>query len=170
MSDELNICLPCGLCCDGTLIGFVQLDSEEILAIREVMDIEEEHGHGFFLQPCNKFCDCCTIYLSRPRQCASYECELLLSLERNELDFDSAIDIVNVIKQKRFDIENKLSEQQFEIQSQSFYFKMVELKNLLQKNKSESSLTLKQIELLSDVDQLESFLSKRFGLSFFEMP
>lgn len=166
MSDELNICLPCGLCCDGTLIGFVQLDSEEISAIREVMEIEEEQGHGFFLQPCAKFIDCCTIYHSRPKQCANYKCELLLSVERNELDFDSAIEIIDVIKHKRIDIENQLSEQQFELKSQSFYFKMVELKNLLHKNKSESSLTLKQIELLSDIDQLESLLSKRFGLSF----
>tara|TARA_B100000795_G_C22706814_1_gene401886 strand:- start:32 stop:190 length:159 start_codon:yes stop_codon:yes gene_type:complete len=48
MNDSSDICLSFGLCCDGTLIGFVQLESEEILAIREIMDIENVNGKDFF--------------------------------------------------------------------------------------------------------------------------
>jgi len=133
MSDPLNICLSCGLCCDGTLIGFVKLDSEELPGMREVMDIEDENGNGFFLQPCNSYCDGCTIYSKRPKQCASFKCELLKSFEQKELNFDSAIEIINVVKQKKIAIEKKVAILQIELQSQSFYFKMVELKKLLQK-------------------------------------
>jgi Fe-S-cluster containining protein len=166
MSDPLNICLSCGLCCDGTLIGFVKLDSEELPGMREVMDIEDENGNGFFLQPCNSYCDGCTIYSKRPKQCASFKCELLKSFEQKELNFDSAIEIINVVKQKKIAIEKKVAILQIELQSQSFYFKMVELKKLLQKNKSESSLTQNHLELISDLEQLDSLISKNMGVSY----
>ncbi|WP_040414305.1 YkgJ family cysteine cluster protein [Cyclobacterium qasimii] len=101
MNDSLNICLSCGICCDGTLIGFVQLDPEEVPRVKEFMDIEDEKGNGFFLQPCKKFCDACTVYSKRPRQCASFECGLLKSVDQKELEFDSAVEMVKVVKQKR---------------------------------------------------------------------
>jgi Fe-S-cluster containining protein len=166
MNDSSNICLPCGLCCDGTLIGFVELDSEELPGMREVMDIEDENGNGFFLQPCSNYCDGCTIYSKRPKQCASFKCELLKSFEQKELNFDSAIEIINTVKLKKIAIEKKVEILQLELKSQSFYFKMVELKKLLQKNKSESPLTQNHLELISDLEQLDSLVSKNMGVSY----
>lgn len=165
MNDSLNICLSCGLCCDGTLIGYVQLGRDELPALRELMDIEDESGKGFFLQPCKKYCDGCTIYSNRPKQCASFKCGLLNSVEKKELDFDSAIETINVVKQKKDSIEKKLVILQIELQSQSFHFKMVELKKLLQKKKAESSLTQNHLELTADLEQLDSFLLQKFGFS-----
>jgi len=49
------------------------------------------------------------------------------------LDFDLAIETFNMVKQKKLAIEKKLATLPIELQSQSFYFKMVELKKLLQK-------------------------------------
>jgi Fe-S-cluster containining protein len=167
MNDASNICLSCGFCCDGTVIGFVKLDREELPAIRKLMDIEEEHGNGFFLQPCNNFCDGCNIYSKRPKQCASFKCGLLKSVEQKELEFNSAIEIIDEVKQKKISIEKKLATKQFELKSQSFYFKMVELKKLLQKNKSVSSLTQNHLELISDLEQLDSLLSNKFDVSLF---
>lgn len=167
MNDSLNICLSCGFCCDGTMIGFVHLSHEELPVLRELMDIEETNGKGFFLQPCSNYCDGCNIYSKRPKQCTIFKCKLLKSLEQKELDFDSAIEVINVVKQKKIAIEKKLAILQFELQSQSFYFKIVELKKLLQKNKSESSLTQNHLELLSDLKQLDSLLTKKFGLSLY---
>jgi len=167
MNDSSSICLSCGLCCDGTVIGFVKLDREELPAIRELMDIEDENGHGFFLQPCSKYCDGCTIYSKRPKQCASFRCGLLKSVEQKELDFDSAVEMINVVKQKKLAINKKLAIQQFELQSQSFYFKMAELKILLQKNKSASALTQNHLELLSDLEEFDSLMLKNIGLSLF---
>jgi Fe-S-cluster containining protein len=167
MNDSLNICLSCGLCCDGTLIGFVQLVSEELPVIKKLMNIEDSNGNGFFLQPCSSYRDGCGIYSKRPKQCANFNCELLKSIEQKELDFDSAIEIINVIKQKKIAIEKKLAILQVELQSQSFYFKMVELKKLLQKNKPESSLTQNHLELISDLEQLDSLLSKKIGVSLY---
>ncbi|MFC6997228.1 YkgJ family cysteine cluster protein [Rufibacter roseus] len=167
MSESTNICLSCGSCCDGTLIGFVQLGREELPAMRELMDVENTNGEGFFLQPCNNYCDGCTIYSKRPKQCANFECGLLKSVEQKELDFDSAIEIVNVLKQQKSAIENKLALLRVELRSQSFYFKMMELKKLLQKNKSELVPSQNHLDLMSDLKQLDSLLTKRFGVSIF---
>ncbi|WP_460924995.1 YkgJ family cysteine cluster protein [Pontibacter brevis] len=167
MNDSINICLSCGYCCDGTVIGFVQLGREELPVLRELMEIENANGEGFFLQPCKNYCDGCSIYSKRPKQCASFECGLLKSFEQKKLSFDAAVETINVVKQKKCAIEKKLALLQFELQSQSFYFKMVELKNLLQKNESESSLTQNHLDLMSDLRQLDSLLSKEFGVSIF---
>jgi len=167
MNDSLNICLPCGFCCDGTLIGFVQIVSEELPVLRELMDIEDENGKGFFLQPCNNYCDGCSIYSKRPKQCTNFKCGLLKSVEQKEMDFDSAIETINVVKQKKIAIENKLAILEFELQSQSFHFKMVELNRLLDKKKYESSLPQDHLELISDLEQLDSLLIQKFGVSLY---
>ncbi|MDO6390383.1 hypothetical protein Q4E40_09615 [Pontibacter sp. BT731] len=166
MGDSTNICLSCGCCCDGTMIGFVQLDREELPALTELVDVDNANGEGFFLQPCKKFCDGCTIYSRRPKQCARFNCELLKSVEQKELDYDSAVEIVEELKQRRISIEKQLALLQIEIQSQSFYFKMVGLKNLFQKSEP-ASLTQNHLNLKSDLEQLDNLLSKRFGVSIF---
>ena len=167
MNDATKVCLACGLCCDGTVIGFVQVAREELPELRELLDVENANGEGFFLQPCKKFCDGCTIYPNRPKQCAKYECGLLESLEQKEIDLDTALETVHVVKQKKVAIEKKLALLQLKLHSHSFYFKMVELKKLFQTNNSQSTLTQNHLDLLTDLNQLESLLSKRFGVSFF---
>ena len=167
MSDSGNICLSCGLCCDGTLIGFVQLEKEEVSRVTKFMDVDVTHCNGIFLQPCDKYCDGCTIYANRPNQCASFNCDLLKSIEQKELAFNSAIEIVQEVKQLRAMIEDKLANLRIELKSESFYFKMIELKNWLQKANPTDSLTQSHQELISDLKQLDTLMSKRFGVSLY---
>ena len=168
MSDLLNICLSCGLCCDGTLIGFVQLESEELSVVRELMVIEEVDENGFFYLPCkNLGCNGCKIYSQRPKQCGKFKCRVLKSIEKEELDFDSAVEIINVIQQKKIAIEKQLATLPFELQSESFYFKILELKKVLQKDQSELSLSQNTLKLISDIRELDKLLLKNFGLSLY---
>lgn len=167
MSDPLNICLACGLCCDGTLIGHVQLEQEEIPTLKKLMDVEDENGNGFFLQPCSKYCNGCTIYSKRPKQCDSFNCDLLKSVEQNELSFDSALETVNAVKEMKKAIEKNISILQLDLKSQSFHFKMVELNKLLQNKKTESSMTKKHLELTSDLNQLDNLFFQKFGVSLY---
>lgn len=167
MSDSTNICLSCGICCDGTLVGFVKLESEELSAVRKVMDIEEEKGDGFFLQPCKKFCNACTIYEDRPKQCASFECGLLKSVDQNELSFDSAVDIVKGVKQIKGSIEKRLEGLHYTLKSPSFYFRMVELKREIQLSKANFTFTKEHALLEGEVEELGSVLLEKFGLSNF---
>ncbi|WP_347157632.1 YkgJ family cysteine cluster protein [Pontibacter chitinilyticus] len=163
MIDSTNICLACGLCCDGTLVGFVQLSPEELPRIKEVMAIEEASNDGIFLQPCNNYCDGCTIYPDRPKQCASYDCELLRSLQRKELDYTSAIEIIEVAKQRKNAIEEKVALLEIKLQSESFYFKIAELKKLYQKNEHALAATPDFKVLIADIEQLDRLLSEKFG-------
>jgi len=165
MSNSSNICLSCGLCCDGTLIGFVEVENEEIPALKELMDVEDINGKGVFLQPCNKYCDGCTIYAQRPKQCTNFKCGLLKSVEQKELDFDLAVETINMVKQKKIALEKKLATLPIELQSPSFYFKMVELKKILQKYEAESALTQKHLELVEDLEQLDNLLESKFDLT-----
>jgi len=167
MDDSSNICLSCGLCCDGTILGFVQLDNDEMPALKKIMDIEDEKGNGFFLQPCKKYCDGCTIYSQRPKQCGLFECGLLKSVEKKEIKFESALEIVNVVKQKRSAIAKNVALLNIELHSPSFYFRMVELKKLLEKNKAESSLTQNHLELIADLAHLDGLLSNEFDVSVY---
>ncbi|MFT5337089.1 MAG: Fe-S-cluster containining protein [Luteibaculaceae bacterium] len=167
MSDPTNICLSCGICCDGTLVGFVKLEAGELNAVRKVMDIEEENGDGFFLQPCKKFCNACTIYEDRPKQCASFECGLLKSVDQKELSFDSAVGTVQEAKQLKLAIEKQFAALDYTLKSPSFYFQMVELKRALLATKKKNAFSEGHVNLERDIDQLGSLLLNKFGLSNF---
>ncbi len=164
MSDSSNICLSCGLCCDGTLIGFVQLTREELPLVRDLLKVEEADGNGIFLQPCIKYCDGCTIYNERPKQCASFKCGLLKSVDQKEIDFNLAVEVVNEVKQLKISIEKKLTIFPIKLKSQSFYYKIVELKKLLQQTNSESLLAQNKKELISELHELDNLLLKNFDL------
>ena len=165
MNDSTNICLSCGICCDGTLIGFVELDKAEMPALKNLMEIEDSDNGGFFLQPCKKFCDGCTIYAHRPKNCDNFKCKLLNSVDQKELGFETAVAIIEVVKQKKLALEAQLAELKIVLKSPSFYFKMVELRNLLLQKKSEPAFPPKHKVLLADLENLDSLLSKEFGVS-----
>ncbi|MFW6275291.1 MAG: YkgJ family cysteine cluster protein [bacterium] len=167
MGKSLNICLSCGICCDGTLLGFVQLESEERSRLRKLMDIEEVGDKGFFFQPCSKLgCNGCTIYPDRPKKCGEFQCKMLKAFEKKELDFDSAISVINLVKQKRMTIEKHLTSLPVKLQSRSFYFKILELKNLLRQDKFRISLSEKHENLLSEIQELDQLAGQYFGIAY----
>ena len=165
MNDEDNICLACGICCDGTLIGFVEVEAAEFSRLKGVLEIEESDEIGFFLHPCEKFCEKCTIYDQRPKQCGLFECKVLKSYEQNDLDFNSATQIIEEVIQKKQAIEKQLLELELVLKSGSFCFKMMELKNLFAKNKEEATDSEKN--LLFHVDEINKLVMKHFGVSYF---
>lgn len=167
MTESSSLCLSCGLCCDGTLIGFVQLDNDELPALRKVKQFEEASNHGFFLQPCSEYCDGCTIYEHRPKQCGLFKCGLLKSVEQKELDFNLAVHYIKEAKLQKITIEKKIIDLNIELQAPSFYFQMIELKKLLTKQQIETTLDTKNETLLIELNQFNNWLSQKFDVSFF---
>lgn len=167
MNDSDNICLACGLCCDGTLIGHVQLDREELPTLKKLMEIEDENSNGFFLQPCDKYCDGCTIYSQRPKQCDNFKCDLLNSVESKKTEFSTALDAINSVKQQKTLIEKKLAKLTIKLHSKSFHFKMVELKKLLKQQESESLLSQDHLDLRINLEKLNNLLLQKFGVSLY---
>ncbi len=167
MSESMRICLSCGICCDGTLIGFVQLHTEEIPAVRKIIEVEEEGQQGIFLQPCKQFsCNGCKVYAERPIECGKYECGLLKSAAKKELTFEDAVDVVAAVKQKTALITEHIASLDIKLHSKSFYFQMFELKKLFRKNKSNIALSPSQEKLLAEVEELDEMLVKYYDVSF----
>jgi Fe-S-cluster containining protein len=167
MNESSNLCLSCGLCCDGTLIGFVELANEELVAARKTLDIEEENGHGFLLQPCSKYCNGCTVYDKRPKHCASFKCGRLQSLEQKEVNFEQASAMIQEVKLQKTRIDKKLASLDFDLKSPSFYFKMIELMKLLKEKEATSVLQADEQELMKELKQFNRLTSKNMGMSFY---
>ncbi len=80
-----ELCLACGLCCDGSLFGLVPLRDAEVAVARR---------HGLVLlhdrmlvQPCGALGSGarrpCAIHAERPASCRAFECRLLAA-ERSD--------------------------------------------------------------------------------------
>ena len=164
MSESSNLCLSCMLCCNGTTIGFVQLEKNELIRVKKILEIEEEGGNGFILQPCKKLgCNGCTIYNERPLQCVKFECELLSSIKEQSISFSSAIEIIEDVKRKKKAIEKMIEIEKINLTSKSFYFKAFELrKKMLKTNRPSDGLK----HLISQLEDLNLMVTMNFGISF----
>lgn len=166
MIDSENICLACGICCDGTLIGFVEVEAAEFSSLKGVLEIEESDEIGFFLHPCEKFCEKCTIYDQRPKQCGMFECKVLKSYEQGKLDFKSASEIIEDVIQKKLAIEAQLASLEIVLKSGSFCFKMMEVKNWF-KHHSKIEKSSDQNDLMLKIENLNKVVMHHFGVSYF---
>jgi uncharacterized protein len=134
-----DICVKCGMCCDGTLFNrgkiVDDLDKENIKKLGiEIIAIKDEEA---FKQPCNKFIGCCSIYDKiRPKVCNSFYCEPLKKYEKNLQTLKEAENQINtVLKLKsemneifdRFDFFNKKNWQE----------RLVKLDDIIDNGKSE---------------------------------
>jgi len=163
--NDQNICLACGLCCDGTLIGFVELEDKEVTRLKSTMPIEEVAGNGFFLHPCSKFCNGCKIYEDRPKKCDEFKCGLLNAVTQKELDFNTALEAIAEVKERKATIQDKLTQLDLKLKSESFYFKTVEVKKVLQKLKSEDNALALHFELILDLEAMDSILLSKFNIT-----
>ena len=101
-SDRVNsaqqLCLACGLCCDGTLFNHVRLGPED--------DAKRLKAQGLpvtvsrtkppvtrFPQPCGALCvdRTCRVYADRPRQCRSFECGVYKDALAGRISFPAAL-------------------------------------------------------------------------------
>lgn len=100
---EDNLCVGCGLCCDGTLHGEARLErGEGADAIAAGLDVVEGENSLTFRLPCPLFKNgCCSVYPDRPAVCGSYECKLLKSVKNGELTVQSAREKVETAKALR---------------------------------------------------------------------
>jgi Fe-S-cluster containining protein len=96
-----QLCLACGLCCDGTLFDGVQLepgdDAKKLKALG--LPITVSRGRkpiARFPQPCAALCAdrTCRLYANRPGQCRSFECKLFKQLRDGQTELAPALRLV----------------------------------------------------------------------------
>jgi len=81
-----SLCVHCGLCCDGTLFGDVELTGRrEALRLGSLgLNVDENDADGQLLSlPCAGLRTTrCSIYAHRPQCCRTFECRLLQQARR----------------------------------------------------------------------------------------
>jgi len=93
--------VSCGLCCDGTLFGFVPVTDHEAEQLKHRLPMlrDPESGESTFSQSCVALGPGgCGVYEDRPVVCSSYKCSLLRRVNAGELDRDDGLDVVDRIR------------------------------------------------------------------------
>jgi hypothetical protein len=87
-----ELCLDCGLCCDGTLFSHVKVTAAEREALVGLgIGTGHKRGHAVMWLPCGKLeGKCCTVYAARPGGCRAFVCALGAKLTRKEVSLDDA--------------------------------------------------------------------------------
>jgi Fe-S-cluster containining protein len=95
-----QLCLHCGLCCNGVLFKDVELqpgDDAKRLAMLGIPLVkrksEIKNPKAKFSQPCAALCadNCCRIYAERPARCREFECALFKSVAAGETQVPAAL-------------------------------------------------------------------------------
>jgi Fe-S-cluster containining protein len=97
----MNLCLSCGLCCNGLLFKDLPLTEEELIPFVELKPKTEKRGSGLFLSlPCIAWESDkgCTKYNDRPKVCRDFKCKVLVKYENKELTYEQAMEKINFIK------------------------------------------------------------------------
>ncbi len=108
-----ELCLECGLCCNGVLFADVKLKAGET-ALKTGPTaaglMTGVAGRGRIIpQPCPAFDGCrCGIYPDRPSHCRNFECLLLRALNAGETRFGAARRVVREARRRVEKVEKLL--------------------------------------------------------------
>jgi len=93
-----NLCMTCGLCCEGTLFKAVPVGPDErLLGLKaRGVQINIESKRKSFLLPCTAYENCvCKVYTERPKRCITYQCKLLRKCLNDKITWDEAAEVVH---------------------------------------------------------------------------
>lgn len=98
MTPAEQLCLACGLCCDGTLFDGVQLEPRENAKKLEALGLpivtfRAKNPITRFAQPCAALCAdrTCRLYAHRPHQCRIFECAVYKAMQAGDLEPAAAL-------------------------------------------------------------------------------
>ncbi|MBL8138039.1 MAG: YkgJ family cysteine cluster protein [Acidobacteria bacterium] len=90
-----TLCTQCGLCCDGTLFGDVELAGRrEAIRLEALgLDVDSDDADVELLAlPCAGLRGTrCAVYAHRPQCCRTFECRLLQQAQRGEVAANEAL-------------------------------------------------------------------------------
>lgn len=107
LDDGSELCVACGICCDGILFSSVTVtdpsEAERARALRiPVHVVDERH---FFDQPCSALGDKgCSIYTERPLLCHAYRCLLLKQVDAGTMPLADAVRTVEEARRREVEI------------------------------------------------------------------
>jgi hypothetical protein len=95
-----QLCLKCGLCCNGVIFADVELRrSDDANRLRALGIPISNSGQGKFRQPCQALDGCrCQIYNERPQHCRQFECLLFKNVLSEKIKPGAALRIIKKAK------------------------------------------------------------------------
>lgn len=95
-----ELCLACGLCCDGSLFKHVRVTAAEREQLVPLgIAVAAKRGADFMALPCGKLDGrACTIYGARPGGCRRFVCAIGRRLEQKEAAGDEALRVVRELQ------------------------------------------------------------------------
>lgn len=109
ITGEQEVCISCGICCDGTLYSKANLYPGEKGTLPEKMEqsyFRTEKGE-FFKLPCSYFSGKCTIYhMKKAKVCSGFKCKLLMKFSKEKVSKDDALKIIQNVKLYRKEIQS----------------------------------------------------------------
>jgi len=98
-----QLCLNCGLCCNGVLFADVELrkgdDPQQLAELG--LGLGRKGRRLAFAQPCACFDGkLCKIYSQRPKRCRTFECGLLKRVQAGQLDAGMALKLIGQAKRQ----------------------------------------------------------------------
>ena len=117
MNPSEQLCLACGLCCDGTLFDLVKLEGSDDAAKLKALGLPVTVSRGKmpiarFPQPCSALCEdrTCRVYADRPWQCRVFECGVLKDAKAARITFASAQRLVQMARRRADKVRKLLRE------------------------------------------------------------
>lgn len=117
MNSGEQLCLACGLCCDGTLFDLVKLEASDDAKRLVALGLPVKVSRGKtpiarFPQPCAALCAdrTCRLYADRPWQCRVFECGVFKDLKAGRTTLASALRTVKSARWRADKIRRLLRE------------------------------------------------------------
>ncbi len=95
--NSADLCIPCGLCCDGSLFERAALRPQEETIARTLglLVFKPEKEKMFFGQPCPAFRNHkCSVHEQKPTVCKKFRCKLLISYESSLIEKNAGLQII----------------------------------------------------------------------------
>lgn len=97
-----NICIECGLCCDGSMFRHTRIDKNDDLTFLQQMGCEfiDIDDKNFFSLPCmGQDGKLCSLYndIRRFKVCKAFKCKLLKQYLSCEISYCAAMDVIRPI-------------------------------------------------------------------------
>jgi hypothetical protein len=112
-----QLCVACGLCCDGTLFDLVKLEASDDAPKLKALGLPVTVSRGKaavarFPQPCAALCEdrTCRLYTARPWQCRVFECGVFKDAKAGRITFAAALRLVKKARQRADKVRRLLRE------------------------------------------------------------
>lgn len=155
-----DLCLPCGLCCEGVLHGYALLAATEMAQAQGMgLQPETRDGGHLFPLPCPLYRgNGCPTYRNRPAVCHDHQCELLGKYLEGEMGLAECLALADQVHEMVRAIHRRLGPvdpaKRIWLQAEEYRQKLGE---------SDEGFQQTHAELVQDLAALKSFCRRHFN-------